>query len=480
MSISGVGIFFANWFYGGLSDSPKARPSPPVSAVCDHAVLLPELINLEKQFQNICFKDMNLDAPLQLLGGMKVNDFIIPNEGSPQYILPHLDKVEEQGILVCTGTQRSLFNLCLGADKYTGLVVRDINPKVKAYIDFIVLLLRLSENREEYRQLSELALPKSYSKEDRESLTKDKTKAIKHKLEQSASIPEKAKNYYLKNFESFADIYFSYENTAFFGWKTDPNYAEVHYHENDRLFKILQDHAKSGRIMAAAGDINDLRFLDSQKIAVVDVSNISDYSLIDLQIGTSSRPRVIWTIQSPEKTGFYSYTHKPLTDKQRKEMTQLIQIIMKTRTAANPDRLATDLTDIFPDNAGKHNEFDCPPSASFTEETLKKLRLFKEKFLLEISKKKWACLCLVCCNLEYLELHEIQILSHHPLISNFVKVLVSLWNTLPSEKYFAFSEVPGWQEAFQDEQKKDNSFFQSYLRKHSQFITPHNIPLPVS
>jgi len=73
-------------------------------------------------------------------------DYRYPNEGNiTEY--RSLFQMQQPGLLVSTGTERSFFALIetvlASPQGYCkGLVIRDINPKVKAYTDFNVLLLR--------------------------------------------------------------------------------------------------------------------------------------------------------------------------------------------------------------------------------------------------------------------------------------------------------------------------------------------------
>jgi hypothetical protein len=88
-------------------------------------------------------------------------DFLEPNEGNPQKLIPHLQEISKKGVVVSTGTERSFFfllflvKLLANKNLCEGLIIKDINPKVKAYVDFNVLLLRITKTVEEYRELSE-------------------------------------------------------------------------------------------------------------------------------------------------------------------------------------------------------------------------------------------------------------------------------------------------------------------------------------
>lgn len=200
-------------------------------------------------------------------------DYRSPNEHSPKDVQEHLQHMQK-GLIVSTGTQRSFFDLLLSPEsKCTGLIVRDICPKVKAYVDFVVLLMRISKSREDFVRLSKNPL---------EHLTE-----MQSRLEKDTEIPEEIKHYYLSHLEKFAKLYA----------EVDPHWPkctdEVNYHENDKLFDKLQRYAKEGRIIATVGDIRDLRDFKEEKIAVVDTSNICDYVPIAMQGGDQLQDALI-------------------------------------------------------------------------------------------------------------------------------------------------------------------------------------------
>ena len=84
-----------------------------------------------------------------------VLQFLEPNERIPVNVRPHLLKMQ-RGLIVSVGTERSFFDLLLSDPNLcTGLVVRDVNPRVKAYVDFNTLLLTIATSRLDYRALIE-------------------------------------------------------------------------------------------------------------------------------------------------------------------------------------------------------------------------------------------------------------------------------------------------------------------------------------
>jgi hypothetical protein len=102
------------------------------------------LATLEEKLNNLWYMErLDVDAIIPF------KDYLVPNELNPYLVKLHFDLLDEAGLLVSTGTERSFIDLAL-CEKCTGLVGVDINPRVKAYNDFNTLLLRLSENRKDY------------------------------------------------------------------------------------------------------------------------------------------------------------------------------------------------------------------------------------------------------------------------------------------------------------------------------------------
>ncbi|MBS0627329.1 MAG: hypothetical protein JSS09_03870, partial [Verrucomicrobia bacterium] len=146
-------------------------------------------------------------------------DFRRPNEfGITAY--RHVFKMDEPGLLVSTGTERSFYGLIQAVlasppNYCQGLIIRDINPKVKAYVDFNVLLLRLATNVTEYKELSHSCFPsleechkiwKLSASEQLVAQTKhlndsiaNRLKIVKSKLDADMTMDPTIKNYYLDN-----------------------------------------------------------------------------------------------------------------------------------------------------------------------------------------------------------------------------------------------------------------------------------------
>lgn len=263
-------------------------------------------LTLEERFQSACLQTVDVNKIINF------QDFLDPNEGTPGGVKLHLDKIIDPGLIVSTGTERSFFDLALcDPEKCLGLVVRDINPRVKAYVDFNTLLLRIADNRFEYEELSSAA-----------NHFNERVNRIQRKLEDSP-LSEPLKQYYLNNLQNFADIYFYYS----LRWKKDSCFEGVYYHKDDQLFKQLQSYAKAGKIIATIGDINDLRFLSDYPIAAVDISNIPDYALMNVQGGENFHPLIIWTNAHPDKTTYHSYLHCKVSLEVKEEIDAILDAL---------------------------------------------------------------------------------------------------------------------------------------------------------
>jgi hypothetical protein len=212
------------------------------------------------------------------------HDFLTPIETCVNGLKPHL-QMKKNGLIVSTGTERALFDVILSDERCEGLVVIDINPKVKAYLDFNLFLLKASENRAEYLHLS--TSPTAF----RSKITK-----LKSPMQE----------YYASHLEQFATIYFSQTHA----WRKNKVYDVVNYTKNDELFHKLQTHALAENIISIVGDIGDIDFLKNRNIEIIDESNISQYSLPLYKI--DSNPRLLMTIKLPlHRGGGWSYISNP-------------------------------------------------------------------------------------------------------------------------------------------------------------------------
>jgi hypothetical protein len=204
------------------------------------------------------------------VGGRFGYFFLTPNEIFPENVASHL-KSMPQGVILSVGTERCFFDL-LFADpaKCEGMVVRDVNSRVKAYVDFNVLLLRIAASRQEYCSLAK--------KPENEEAFKVRLAAIRAMIGASDDIPSFLKAYYQKYLEDFASVYYRTEKD--WAYESEGFYSKVNYYKNDALFAKLQLYAKAGRIVSTIGDINDLSPFCTQKIGAIDASNVGEYCFL--------------------------------------------------------------------------------------------------------------------------------------------------------------------------------------------------------
>jgi hypothetical protein len=288
----------------------------------------PVVGSLEVMMENLCCMDVDLRAKNPF-----PEEFLIPNEPPGTGLQPHIDAICP-GIMVSVGTERSFFDLALSdPTKCDGLVVRDVNPRVKAYVDFNVLLLRICNSREEFRELAQQRLNEYTLEPFIDSLQK--------KLAAAQDIPPSIKEYYQRNLRTYLGVYYS--NSARKNWarlqpgeydEIDRLFSTVNYYENDALFTKLQQYAKQGKIIATVGSIEDLEFLHGQKVSLIDSSNIFQYVNLDIPVHRFSGPtRLIHTeigdnILAIPAT-YLSFQYTPLSVEQKEEMRQLLTGLSK-------------------------------------------------------------------------------------------------------------------------------------------------------
>ena len=168
--------------------SPEIESLAAIPAV-QRLVPQKPVLSLEKSFSAENLKPLDLHKKNQM------GNYLQPNEGGVSAIKPHLDSAfraaKEPSYLVAVGTERTLFDLVL-AENCKGLIIRDIDPRVIAYMHFNIMLLRICENRNEYIELT--SSPKNYNK-------------IKAKLMADRNIPldvyrSKLKNWFLGGFKA--------------------------------------------------------------------------------------------------------------------------------------------------------------------------------------------------------------------------------------------------------------------------------------
>lgn len=393
--------------------------------------------NLEQQFAEEAFScvDVRNDCGFQ--------DFLQPNEWEPEEIKAHLD-LAGRGIIVSTGTERSFFNLLFSdKERCRGLLIRDINPRVKAYVDFNTLLLRISNSRQEYCDLSALL-----DVNDPAAL-KGRILDITSKITEG-SLPDRIRFYYLQHLDDFAFIYFKTGLT----WRNDPNqskfFKKCRYDLDDGLFSKLQQYALEGSIVAITGSINDLRSISSKSvIAAVDVSNISDYVFIDLQL--DSNPRVIHSTGTFFRTNYHSHRHIPFTHSQRIEFATVLERIKKCYGPKFNSILIRKLLNKL--NSAEIDPFDDHRWAVYSPATLSLLKEYTETYIIEIP------------GLEPMDMRDhptVEYRLNHATESQlkefcsnrkaipYVGVLVRSWPNLKPAAYLALSNLPGWSDKIEE------------------------------
>ena len=353
-----------------------------------------------------------------------------------------------------------------------------------------------------------------------------KLEIIKARLLHS-DLPKKAFAFYLEHLELLCNVYFSTGNewTLLSGNKASVNYCEkrvanllkmseekgidpdtinawvdisecfmgVNYYINETQFRILQDFAKRGKIIALPGDINDLDNIHNRSpIAVLDISNIDQYLPINLNGNLPNfSPKVIWSILPSEiNTDFYSYTHSSscsLSEDEKKEFDRLFKVVA-------PPMLITEEMTTRNLNAMnwffklKEVEKLCNHSTNrpygYYPEHLATLRAFYDQWIIDHPKRlinlgpkfHGNLITRDASWLHDFDIEELRELAIHPKLQNFSTHLVKAWNTksfvpvtgwfgytsyqektLDPAKYFAFSDLPNWREEFLKERGRQQN-----------------------
>ncbi len=284
-------------------------------------LVLPEqkLPSLEALFKANVFDklvDVNASIPFE--------EYLTPNEDYVRQNAENL-KMTQTGLLVSVGTERSFFNLIMCDEQSgpycQGLAIKDINPRVKAYTDFITLLLRISSDVNDFRKLA--------FEENVENRTQ-RLEEIKQRLDLDKDIPSFVKKYYQDHLNDFAKVYYGERQ----GWRNGaPSLklnSPIDYHVEPQAFVILQRYAREGKIISSIGDIGDLMFLKGMRVNILDVSNIPEYSALDIFITEmTSFPRIIWTTLHNLTTSianiYSSFSPTPLKDDQRQQMKETLK-----------------------------------------------------------------------------------------------------------------------------------------------------------
>jgi len=334
----------------------------------------------------------------------KFPSFLTPNEDFSDAI-SHIRTAEEgvsEGIIVSTGTERSFFDLAV-SKKSKGLVIRDINPRVKAYNDFNVLLLRSTKKLSKYVRRAK----KPGTLEEFTRRRSEIQKVIKKK-QRKGRLSEKVAKYYKTNLKFLSRVY--YENSSRpldhlsrWPWMKSEIFDVCNYHKNEELFLKLHRYASAGNIVSTIGNINDLGFLKNLAISFIDTSNICDYSVLDLQLENDSTPRILWTqirynsfdAGVSSSTEYRSFTYQRLTEDEKEEFKGLFNLIMDSPLTRLPEDDYDDYTDAkhmviaFQSFFADEDRFNAVCGSSLSKEAFSRLEKycdtqFLPKALLEI------------------------------------------------------------------------------------------------
>ncbi|MBS0655236.1 MAG: hypothetical protein JSR46_05635, partial [Verrucomicrobia bacterium] len=376
-------------------------------------------LSLEERF--LSYWDLSVDSNRN-----DFEDYLEPNEWSPEGIIPHLQLAEKE-IIVSTGTERTLFALLFGT--FEGMVGIDINHRVKAYNDFNLLLLRIAKTRKEYIDLSQP--------------TKDiegRVAIIREKM--VGNLPERVQRYYQRHLVTFASVYLTQKHA----WRSSIEFGKCKYHESDEQFSKLQDYARSGKIIYIIGDINKLNFLGEAgvPVSVVDASNIHDYSILNFKFGCNRTPRIIVTLAQFQTAKYASFVHD-LSREESDELDRQIELINSSMHNFNVSfmklKFKADLhlsQDLF--NAGAYS--------TCSKKTLEKVKNYVNSYILSIpGLPTYNMIVWPLRKINDTPPEQLETLANHVAIKRFVKYLVQPMAGLTPAVYMAFSKVEGWKEA---------------------------------
>ncbi|SRR5581483_1602688 len=387
-------------------------------------------------------------------------DYLEPNEEKPEGIKEHLDLAEEGGIIVSTGTQRCKTGPLLG--RFEAVVMRDINHRTKAYNDFDILLLKLSEGLKEYQELSapipccyEMPLLERVAAIAHTHLFPKRIEILSKKLKNS-SIKDNTRQYqyYKKYLHHFASIYLSQKHA----WRNNSAFKALHFHENESQFLKLQEYAKSGSMISTIGSINDLFFLKKFKVSAVDTSNIWNYIPLNIQ-GLSSPTRLIVT-EMGHPTEFYSCIHVPFSEGETIEFNQLFDTLVSCygnqKAASRALRCA---------ECNVADPFNISSGSIYSRKTIPLLRDYLAKNVITIPgfepvdmkgdlKKLNTCTAL-----------HIEKMCEHPNTKRFLDDLVNSWRILLPSAYIGFSKMEDWKQSFEKKFLREDSELAECLLK---------------
>ncbi len=269
--------------------------------------------SLEARYAKEWFRYVDVHEPYNFY-----RDCRIPNEFHPEAMHEHLhETMLERGVLVSVGSERSFFALLQSPERIEGLIGRDLNPKIIAYMHFNNLLFKISRSIDEYRELSSSKISNFHCYIEN----------IIIKIYTSSMEPS-LKRFYIFHLKDFAEAYLDIDQED--QWKRDlhGHFEAVAYYKYTPLFRKLQHYALSGNMIFTLGDVNDLKFINEDTVSVVDTSNVWAYSLLDFKLSKMNEyPRILWTYLPTTRnpnTAYHSYEFYSLTEEDEREDAKLL------------------------------------------------------------------------------------------------------------------------------------------------------------
>jgi hypothetical protein len=213
----------------------------------------------------------------------------------------------EEGWIVSTGTERTLFNAALAPKQQChGIIIRDVNPNVFDYMNTLLCLIRISKNRNDFNHLLELM------SRDSDMFFCD----LYRRILIDTQMPKEIKQFYVETLKQETNIYmlmhlkgtnplFSTETQKFLAFK------EVNYTQDDALFNRIQELVRKGRIIPTVGSIDDLACFQPYNIPItfIDISNIPFYTELLFNISDHPHLRIMETIGTGTPGSISSVVH---------------------------------------------------------------------------------------------------------------------------------------------------------------------------
>jgi hypothetical protein len=317
------------------SQSPEGGSPAVVASTSlgkNPAMIAPDgLVNLEK-ILNI-FQTGRVTVQGSVLETHNEFDrYLSPNERALNRLrdlFKAMPEPQHPGTLLSVGTERSFFLWLLTPKTWRRcLVVQDVNPKVKAYLDFAMLLLHIALNREECLQLAQLP-----GGSMDENVCRQRVNELQVKI-QSSDMSGDKKKYYLTDdrLMSFARIYYRSNSNLSCSdhWSSLKENECVNYWKSDDLFKELKDAVTAGCIVTSVRSIDDSGLLRPYQVisaipptVLADVSNVSTYHILDFLYDV----QIIFTQQRREDWDYFYFKYEVLTDDERREIDGLFEQI---------------------------------------------------------------------------------------------------------------------------------------------------------